>query len=114
MIFHINIANFTNDLIYSLYNGHVKVALRILAFLTLEVRQSRCRKRVTDGVGKVLTTMLGSKMRHLVKILLQLENVAQVKLKRKGFVITSIHCYTGMYPQGRPVRPRSHLNFQIP
>ena len=21
---------------------------------------------------------------------------------------------TGMYPQGRPVRPRSHLNFQIP
>ena len=20
----------------------------------------------------------------------------------------------GMYPQGRPVRPRSHLNFQIP
>ena len=22
--------------------------------------------------------------------------------------------YTGMYPQGRPVRPWSHLNFQIP
>ena len=21
---------------------------------------------------------------------------------------------SGMYPQGRPVRPRSHLNFQIP
>ena len=80
-------------MIYSLYNGHVKVALRILAFLTLVVRQSRCRKRVTDGVGKVLTTMMGSNLRHLVKILLQLENVAQVKLKRKGFVITSIHCY---------------------
>ena len=23
-------------------------------------------------------------------------------------------CNSGMYPQGRPVRPRSHLNFQIP
>ena len=66
---------------------------RILAFLTLVVRQSRYRKRVTDGVGEVLTTMMGSNMRHLVKVLLQLENLAQVKLQRKGFVITRIHCY---------------------
>ena len=66
---------------------------RIFAFLTLVVRQCRCRKRVTDGVGEVLTTMKGSNMRHLVKVLLKLENLAQVKLQRKGFVITSIYCY---------------------
>ena len=48
----------------------------ILAFLTLMVGESRCGKRVTDGVGEVLTGMIGSNMRHLVKVLLQLENLA--------------------------------------
>ena len=28
--------------------------------------------------------------------------------------IHKIQQYPGMYPQGRPVRPRSHLNIQIP
>ena len=65
----------------------------ILAFLTLMVGESRCGKRVTDGVGEVLTGMMGSNMRHLVKVLLQLENLAQVKFQKKGFVITIIHCY---------------------
>ena len=57
------------------------------------VSQNRCEKRVLDGVGEVLTGMMGSNMRHLVKVLLQLENLAQIKLQKKGFVITIIHCY---------------------
>ena len=86
------IANFTDNLIYFLYDGHVCFE-GILVFLTLMVGQSRCGKRVTDGVGEVLTRMMGSSMRHLVKVSLQLENLAQIKIQKKGFVITIIHCY---------------------
>ena len=63
------------------------------AFLTLMVVQSKCGIRVTDGVGEVLNGMMGSNMRHLVKVLMQLENLAQIKFQKKGFVITIIHCY---------------------
>ena len=55
--------------------------------------QSKCGIRVTDGVGEVLNGMMGSNMRHLVKVLMQLENLAQIKFQKKGFVITIIHCY---------------------
>ena len=66
---------------------------RILAFFTLMVSQNRCGKSVTDGISEVLTGMMGSNMRHLVKVLLQLENLTQIKIQKKGFVITIIHCY---------------------
>jgi hypothetical protein len=57
------------------------------------VVQSKCGIRVTDGVGEILNGMMGSNMRHLVKVLMQLENLAQIKFQKKGFVITIIHCY---------------------
>ena len=57
------------------------------------VVQSKCGIRVTDGVGEILNGMMGSNMRHLVKVLMQLENLAQIKFQKKGFVITIMHCY---------------------
>ena len=45
------------------------------------VVQSKCGIGVTDGVGEVLTGMIGSNMRHLVKVLLQLENLAKITAK---------------------------------
>ena len=38
----------------------------------------------------------------------------EMRLNQIGRLRHFIILNSGMYPQGRPVRPRSHLNFQIP
>ena len=72
--------------------------------------------------GQFLVAAAGFSEKGRKRKIQNLEWLINVKFNRDNYFsfdkippsIVLLSYLAGMYPQGRPVRPRSHLNFEIP
>ena len=62
-------------------------------------------------VGKFVRKVVS---KNLISIVVKFMFSKKATKNDEIFTVDLTLTTAGMYPQGRPVRPRSHLNFQIP